>query len=160
MTTTDPTRDLLRHTLATLAYRGGKAIRGAPPSFADFRAGESTRTPLQILAHIGDLFDWACDLARGEKKWNEATPQSWEHEVQRFFDGLQRFDRQLADEPVKCDPGRLFQGPIADAFTHIGQIAILRRMAGVPVRGENYFIADIAAGRVGAEQAPPKREFD
>ncbi|PYQ58324.1 MAG: hypothetical protein DMF58_15660, partial [Acidobacteria bacterium] len=107
-----------------------------------------------------DLLDWAYFLARGEKKWNDAVPQSWDAEVQRFFDGLQRFDRQLTEEALNCPPERLFQGPIADAFTHIGQIAILRRMAGVPVRGENYFAADIVAGRVGTEQAAAKREFD
>ena len=54
----------------------------------------------------------------------------------------------------------MFQGPIADALTHIGQIGMMRRMAGAPVRGENYFKADIAAGRVGAEQSAPRFEFD
>jgi len=152
--------ELLRHTVATLAYRGGKVVRGVPASFADFRAAETTRTPLQILSHLGDLLDWAYFLARGEKKWNDAVPQSWDAEVQRFFDGLQRVDRQLAEEPLKCPPERLFQGPIADALTHIGQIAILRRMAGLPVGGENYFASDIVAGQVGAGQAIPKREFD
>ena len=145
--------ELLRHTVATLAYRGGKVVRGVPATFADFRAAETTRTPLQILSHLGDLLDWAYLLARGEKKWSDAVPQSWDAEVQRV-------DQQLANEALKCPPERLFQGPIADALTHIGQIAILRRMAGVPVRGENYFAADIVAGRVGTEQASPKREFD
>jgi hypothetical protein len=151
--------DLLRHTVATLAYRGGKAMRDAPPGFAQFRADESARTPLQIVAHMGDLFDWACCLARGEKTWNEAKPQSWEHEVERFFDALRRFDQHLASQPLQCKPERLFQGPIADALTHVGQLAMLRRMAGAPMRGENYYIADIAAGRVGSDQPPPKREF-
>ena len=153
------TTDLLRHMLATLAYRGGKTMRGVPASFADFQAGESTRTPLQLVAHIGDLVEWAAVLARGEKTWNESKPQSWDHEVQRFFDALQRLDQQLASQPPQCKAERLFQGPIADALTHVGQIAILRRMAGEPLRGENYYVADIAVGRVGREQAPPKREF-
>ncbi|HEY8131823.1 MAG TPA: hypothetical protein VII12_08010 [Thermoanaerobaculia bacterium] len=151
---------LLRHIVATLAYRGGKVLRGAPPSFADFRAGDTTRTPVQILAHIGDLLEWSCVLARGEKNWTETPPQSWDREVERFFDALQRLDKQLAELPLRCEAERLFQGPIADAFTHVGQIAILRRLAGVPVRGENFFRAEIEAGRVGAEQVPPKREFD
>ena len=153
------TVDLLRHALATLAYRGGKAMRGAPASFADFRAGDSTRTPVQIVAHLGDLLDWAGFLARGEKTWNESKPQDWDKEVQRFFDALQRLDQQLASQPLQCKAERLFQGPIADALTHVGQIAILRRIAGTPMRGENYYVADIAAGRVGSEQSPPKREF-
>jgi hypothetical protein len=103
--------------------------------------------------------EWAAVLARGEKTWNESKPQSWDREVQRFFDALQRLDQQLASQPLQCKAERLFQGPIADALTHVGQIAILRRMAGVPLRGENYYVADIAVGRVGSEQAPPKREF-
>jgi len=151
--------DLLRHTLATLAYRGGKAVRDAPPAFADFQYGDGKRTPVQIVAHINDLLDWAWHLARGEKTWNESTPQSWDAEVQRFFAGLQRLDQQMAAEPLQCKPERLFQGPIADALTHVGQIAMLRRMAGAPMRGENYYAADIEVGRVDAQQAPPKREF-
>ena len=157
---TDTASDILRHAVATLAYRGGKAIRDVPATFPDFHASETTRTPLQILAHIGDLLDWACVLARGEKTWNAAEPQSWDHEVERFFDGLQRLDQQLASQPIQCKPEKLFQGPIADALTHVGQINILRRIAGAAVRGENYFAADVAAGRVGRDQTPPRREFE
>jgi len=152
--------DLLRHTLATVAYRGGKVVRDAPPSFADYRCSESGRTPIQILTHINDLLDWASCLARGEKTWNDTTPQTWDQEVQRFFASMQRLDQQLASQPLQCKPERLFQGPIADALTHVGQMAMLRRMAGAPMRGENYYVADIAEGRVGAEQAAPKREFE
>lgn len=152
--------DLLRHAVATLAYRGGKAIRDVPAGFADFRAAESTRTPLQILSHIGDLLDWACVLARGEKTWNEAKPQSWENESRRFFEGLRRLDEQLASQPLQCKAEKLFQGPIADALTHVGQINLLRRIAGGAVKGENYFAADVAVGRVGRDQTPPKREFE
>jgi hypothetical protein len=153
-------KDFLRHTLATLAYRGGKVMRGAPEGFADFRAGEKTRTPLQIVAHLGDLLEWAAVLARGEKSWKETTPQSWDREVERFFECLRRFDDLLAsDQPLGCSAERLFQGPIADAFTHVGQLAMLRGLAGERVRAENYFGADVAVGRVGAEQTPPKREW-
>jgi hypothetical protein len=158
---TQAQRELLRHTLATLAYRGGKALRGAPASFATFRAGESTRTPVEILAHIGDLFDWAVALAGGQHVWHSSTPGAWEAEVDRFFSGLRRFDEALAaDGPLGFPAERLFQGPVADALTHIGQIALLRRMAGAPVRGENYFKADIRAGAVGPEQSLPRVEFD
>jgi len=153
-------KDFLRHTLATLAYRGGKVMRKAPEGFADFRAGEKTRTPLQIVAHIGDLLEWGMVLARGEKSWNEAKPQSWDAEVERFFNCLGRFDDLLtSDQPLGCSAERLFQGPIADAFTHVGQLAMLRGLAGERVRAENYFGADVAVGRVGAEQTPPKREW-
>jgi hypothetical protein len=157
----DPGREFLRHTVATLAYRGGKALRGAAASFATFRAGQSSRTPIEILAHMGDLFDWAVSLARGEHMWQNTQPQSWDEQVERFFAGLQRFDEILAgDAPLGCPAEKLFQGPVADALTHTGQIAMLRRLAEAPVRGENYFKADIQAGRVGQEQAAPRVEFD
>jgi hypothetical protein len=158
---TDSGRELLRHTLATLAYRGGKAVRDVGADFATFRAGESTRTPLEILAHIGDLLQWALSTARGKEEWKRADAKDWDQEVVRFFAVLNEFDQHLASaETLACSPQQLFQAPIADALTHVGQIAMLRRLAGKPMRGENYFQADIAAGRVGAEQSPPRFEFD
>jgi hypothetical protein len=157
----DPKRELLRHTVATVAYRGGKAVRGAPPSFASFRAGDTTRTPAAIVAHIGDLFDWALSIARGAQAWNNSTPLAWDEEIARFFATLHRFDEYLAsDAPLACAPEQLFQGPVADALNHVGQIALLRRLAGVPIKGENFYRAHIVQGRVGAEQTPPPREFD
>jgi hypothetical protein len=154
-------RALLRHTVATLAYRGGKALRDAPPGFADFRAGEGTRTPGQILAHLGDLFDWALQLADGRHVWRDSPPLAWEAGCERFFSGLAALDARLAsDAPLACPEGQLFQGPVADALCHVGQIALQRRMAGAPVRGENYFKAGILVGRVGPSQAQPRREFD
>lgn len=159
-TETDPARELFRHTLATLAYRGGKTLRGAGADFATFRAGESTRTPLEILAHIGDLLEWALSIARGTEKWQGAKMQSWEQQVERFFASLQAFDQYLASAaPLGCSPQQLFQAPIADALTHVGQLALLRGLAGNPIRSENYFKADISAGRVGAEQSAPRFEF-
>lgn len=151
----------LRHSLATLAYRGGKTLKGAPADFASFRASEGTRTPAEILAHIGDLFDWALAIADGRMEWHDSAPLPWPDEVVRFFETLGRFDARLATgEPLGMSVEKLFQGPVADAFTHFGQLAMLRRMAGAPVRGENYFRAEIVTGRVGPEQAGPKREFD
>jgi len=156
----DPKRELLRHTLATVAYRGGKAVRSAPDGFAEFQAGEGVRTPGQILAHMGDLFDWALSIAVGQQKWHDSKPLPWEQEVERFFAALKKFDDFLASgEPAQVPFEKLFQGPVADALSHVGQIAILRRIARAPVKGENYFVADIEAGRVGARQAQPKREF-
>jgi hypothetical protein len=157
----DPVRQFLRHALATAAYRGGKALRGAPETFAAFHSGDTTRTPAKILAHIGDLFDWALSIAQGKQEWHNAKPLPWNAEVERFFATLKKFDDYLASgEPLHASPEKLLQGPIADALTHIGQIAMLRRLAGAPIRGENYFAADIAAGRCGAEQAAARREFD
>ncbi len=157
----DPRREMLRHTLATLAYRGGKALRDAPTGFAGFRAGETTRTAGEILAHVGDLLDWALSIAKGQETWREAEPLPWERGAERFFAALGTLDARLASgAPLQASAEKMFQGPIADALTHVGQIALLRRLAGSPVRGESYFRADIALGRVGPEQSAPRREFD
>ena len=156
----DDKRVFLRHTLATVAYRGGKAVRGAPASFAAFASGEPPKTPAQILAHIGDLYDWALSIAQGAQKWNNSTPLPWDEEVVRFFGTVKRLDEYLAsDAPIDSTPERLFQGAIADSLTHIGQLALLRRLAGSPIKGENYYQADIATGRVGPDQTAARREF-
>jgi len=165
---TDPTtdvalgkRELLRHAVATLAYRGAKAIRNAPPELAQFRVGDETRTPIQILAHLGDLLEWGVSLAEGNQKWNVATPGTWHTESARFFSALGRLDECLAtDRPLGCKPEKLLQGPVADALTHVGQIMMLRRLARAPVRSENYAIAEIVPGRVTDDQAAAKFEFD
>lgn len=154
-------RDFLRHAVATLAYRGGKAIHNAPEGFAAIRACETCRSAVEVLKHIGDLLGWATRLAKGEGGWQEAPAQSWETEVQRFFDGLQQLDDYLAgDSPLAQSAEKIFQGPIADAINHVGQVATLRRLAGSPVRGENYFRAEIVMGRVGPEQSSKRVEFD
>ena len=153
--------DFLRHTLATLAYRGAKAVRNAGPSFADYSCGETSRTPVRILAHIGDLMDWALCMAEGRREWNDSLPLPWEKECERFFAAVKKLDNYLASEKLLQTPvEKLFQGPIADALTHVGQIAMLRRIAGVPMKGESYFMAEITVGRVGADQASPRKEFD
>lgn len=161
MNSTDTKREMLRHTVATLAYRGAKALRGAPDSFASFKASETTRTPQQILAHIGDLLDWALSIAKGAEAWNNSGPLEWDQEIARFHAALNSFDNYLASEAELNAPcERLFQGPIADALTHVGQLTMLRRIAGAPIKAENYSRAKIESGHVGAEQAAPKREFD
>ena len=158
---TDPTRAFLRHTLATIAYRAAKVERDAPPGFADFDLGKGARTPVQILAHMGDLFDWALRMAKGSSEWVQSKPLVWRKEVQRFHASLLELDRYLAsDAPLQSSAEELFQGPISDVLTHIGQIAIMRRQDLAPVRSEVYAKADIAPGRVGAEQPKSPFEFD
>jgi hypothetical protein len=159
--TLDLKREMLRHTVATLAYRGAKTVSNAPEDFAGFRVNTATRTPGEILAHIGDLLDWALRVAKGEYAYKESYPLPWEQEVTRFFAALSEFDSYLAsDAPLGYPAEKIFQGPIADALTHVGQLAMLRRMAGIPVRGENYFKAEIVTGRVGKEQSAKRVEFD
>lgn len=157
----DGSRDLLRHTVATLAYRASRAFRGAPEDFPEFHASETSRTPAEILAHMGDLFDWALSIAKGKQEWHDSPSLPWADGVKRFFATLEQFDAHLATEqPLAAPAGKLFQGPVADALTHVGQIAMLRRLAGSPIRGENYLRAAITTGRVGAKQSAPEREFD
>jgi hypothetical protein len=157
----DSQRELLRHTVATLAYRSAKTLRGAPASFSDFPAGEGPRTVGKILSHMGDLLDWALSMANGTKQWKDTPVGAWEADVARYFASLKAFDDYLAsDAPLLSPATNLFQGPIADAISHTGQLALLRRMAGVPIKGENYFKAAVAVGSVGIEQKPPKFEFD
>jgi hypothetical protein len=157
----DQKRQMLRHTVATLAYRGAKAVRGAPESFASFKSSETTRTPAQILAHIGDLLDWGLSIAKGAEAWNNSDPMEWTEEIGRFHTALESFDNYLAsDAELSGTCERLFQGAIADALTHVGQLTMLRRLAGAPIKGENYSRAKIEAGRVGADQETAKREFD
>lgn len=159
-TSVTTTRELLRHALATLAYRGGKALRVAPEGFADFQAGNGMRTPGRLLAHLGDLLDWALGMAEGKQEWHDSAVLSWEQGTQRFFAALAALDAYLAsNEPLHAPVERLLQGPIADSLTHVGQIVMMRRLAGAPMRSENYFQADVVAGRVGPNQTTPKREF-
>ncbi len=151
----------LRHTVATLAYRGGKTVREVPENFATFRLHESTRTPVEILAHVNDLLDWSLRMADGEYRWTTSKPGAWDDETARFFELLEKLDTRLAtEEPLGQPAEQIFQGPIADALTHVGQIAMMRRIAGAPIRSENYFKAEITPGRVGPEQPKPRVEWD
>jgi hypothetical protein len=151
-------RELLRHTLATLAYRAARALDDASESFAGFDG--AGRQPAQILAHMGDLFDWALSMVAGNQRWHDSKPLAWPEEKRRFFAALKAFDAYLTSgERLHAPIERLFQGPVADALTHVGQLAMLRRLAGCPIRGENYYVAEISIGRVGAEQSAPVKPF-
>jgi hypothetical protein len=151
-------RELLRHTVASVAYRAARVLENAPSDFATFEG--VGRMPVQILAHLGDLFDWALSAVEGKERWHTSRPHPWVIEQQRFFRSLHAFDAYLASgDPLYASAEALFQGPIADALTHVGQLAMMRRLAGAPSRGENFFVADIRAGRVGSEQPPAVQPF-
>ena len=146
----DVKREVLRHFVATVVYRGVVALSGAPENFAVFRVHEGTRTPGEILAHIGDLLEGALYLVKGEFVYLAASPLPWSEELSRFFSAAKRFDSYLASEaPLACPVEKLIQGPVGDALTHVGQLVLLRRMAGSPVRAESYFTAEIEPGKVG-----------
>ena len=156
-----PERALLRHLAATLAYRAAKVLRDVPEGFAVFESGAGHRTPVQIVAHLGDLMTWAVYLANGEYRWAAEGSGDWDREVHRFFGRLADLDQRLAQQDALGYSAEiLIQGPLADALTHVGQLALLRGAAGSPVRPESYAKADIVIGRVGPEQAVPGREFD
>lgn len=155
--------EFFRHTLATLAYRAAKTLRGAPQSFASYQPGPTSKTPVEIVAHMGDLFDWAFTMVRGKPEWHASKPLSWDKECARFLAALKKFDTALGSGgQVAYELTRMFQGPIADALTHTGQLAMLRRLHGSPMKGESYARADIVIGRVGSDQTPPdpRYEFD
>src|SRR4051812_19752136 len=111
----DGKREMLRHTVATLAYRAAKVLRDAPPEFAAYRANETTRTPGEILAHLGDLLDWALTMAEGQHAWHDGEILAWDEGTERFFAAISRLDEYLAsDRPLGVAEEQLFQGPVAD----------------------------------------------
>ena len=154
-------RAMLRHAVATLAYRAEKVLRDVPDGFPDHRLGPGVRTPLELVGHLGDLIEWATRTAQGEWVWKAESVGEWNADVERFYAALRALDRFLAsDAPLGHPAGVIFQGPIADALTHVGQLAMIRRLAGAPVRPESYVRAKIEAGRVGRDQSSERREFD
>jgi hypothetical protein len=152
--------ELLRHTLATLAYRLEKVTRDLPPGFGEHSSGAGARTPLEILGHIGDLLEWGERMAAGEYRWEVGNVLEWDAERERVFMAFARFDERLQAGSLGHPVEQIFQGPIADALTHVGQLALLRRLAGAPVRPESYARAHIAAGRVGPDQPAERIEFE
>jgi len=158
-------RTLLRHLVATLAYRAAKVLRDAPAGFGAMDFGAATRKPVLIVAHLADLMSWAGGLAEGESSWRAEGSDDWDTEVKRFFEKVARLDRALASNaslhgPAENQVEKLIQGPLADALTHVGQLALLRGMAGAPIRPESYARAEIVVGRVGMEQAAARAEFE
>jgi hypothetical protein len=145
----DAKRDLMRHFLATLAYRCRKVVLGAPKDFGDFDAGHGVRKPTEILSHMsGVLIHAQSFLAPLE---NTRMPLgTWEEEVGRFFRILSELDKSV-ESGMRWN-GRteeqILQGPLADAMTHIGQLAMLRRMASSPIPKESFDEAAIRPGDV------------
>jgi len=156
----DGTRETLRQLAATLAYRAAKVLREVPPNFATFRITPTSRTPVQIVAHMGDLMKWGTWLAKGEHTWKAEGSEDWDREVDRFFQLLGELDSLLAAKDFNGSVEKLIQGPLADALTHVGQLSMMRGAAGLPVKPESYARAEITPGRVGRDQPKAKAEFD
>jgi hypothetical protein len=144
----DVKRELFRHLVATLAFRAKVAISNAPSDFANFKINETVRTPGEILAHLGDLLEGSLFLMKGDFVHLNSAPLAWKDEVKRFFSAVEDFDAYLASgAPLSQPVEKITQGPIADALTHVGQIIMLRRAAGDPVKPEGYFFAEIIPGQ-------------
>ena len=143
----DSDRALLRHFLATLAYRSRKAIAGAPADFGAFTG--AGKTPSAILSHMGDLLAWSISWF-DEQRWKPAHNANWDENITRFYVLLKELDALLASAaPLRChNHDRMLQGPLADAMTHVGQLAMLRRMAGSPTAAENFAEASVTVGDV------------
>lgn len=152
----DDARRLLRHFLAALAYRTQKALRGVPPSFGTFSAGSQTRTPEELVRHMTSVLGYARTFFIGGSYWPEPLPDL-AAEIARFHAMLRDLGEHLSAGTAfrGTTPEQMLQGPFADAMTHAGQMALLRRLAGIPVPPENFIVADIDAERLGSEQAPP-----
>jgi hypothetical protein len=153
----DEKRKLLRHFLAALAYRTQKALRDAPAEFGDFRAAEGIRTPAELVRHMTSVLGYARTFFIGGNYRPDAL-SSLREEVVRFHEIVEDLARHIeSGHPFRegVNEERLLQGPLSDAMTHAGQLAMLRRMAGVPVAPENFVFADITPDRLGREQAEP-----
>jgi hypothetical protein len=150
-------RSLLRHFLAALAYRTQKALRDAPIEFGDYRAAEGVRTPSELVRHMTSVLGYARTYFIGGQYRPEPLP-SLNEEIIRFHEMLEDVAGHIeAGMPLKegITEERLLQGPFSDAMTHAGQLAMLRRLAGVPVPPENFIVAEITPERLGINQSEP-----
>lgn len=157
------TTDMVRHMLATLAYRLQTAVRGAPTGFESFDAGHGVRTPAKLIRHMSHVLKYAHRHLSADADVESPDELPFEKEVERFHELLARVDNDLKTASAWADDEilmQLIQGPLSDAMTHAGQLAMLRRLAGSPVRGQSFSAADIKAGQVGQEQSEPRKLFD
>lgn len=151
-----PSRQLLRHFLAVLAYRTQKVLRGAPATFSDFRPADNVRTPHELMWHMTGLIGYARTMLHG----GEYAPprlQLFESEVARFHAVLQSLSDDFADDTLRAriTDEQFLQGPLSDAMTHVGQLAMLRRLEGTPVPSENFIFAQISSDNLSAAQPLP-----
>ena len=153
MPTTDARTELLRHLVATIAFRATVALRGFPEAAAATPPADGARTPLELLAHLADLMQWSALLVRGEGRPRRAVDGSWQAAEARLYAGLAALDAALTDASTPSyDADALVHGPLADALTHVGQLLLVRRLAGAPAERQRYLTADVRTGVVGPEQ--------
>ena len=153
MPTSDDRSRLLRHLVATIAYRATVALRGFPRDAAASAPGGGARTPLELLSHVADLMHAAAAMALGQERPAPQPDAGWGDAEARLYAGLARLDAALADGLAPAaNVDALLQGPLADALTHVGQLLLLRRLAGAPAEPRGYARAEIVVGVVGPEQ--------
>jgi hypothetical protein len=148
-------RELIRHFVATIAYRATKALRDAPITYAEISAGKGARSAREIIHHITGVLTYAHSFFEHyESTYLEDQP--WHTEIHRFYEVLSKLDRSLQERaPREVSVEQLLQGPLSDALAHVGQLLMLRRLAGSPVPSENFIYADITKGTVGPNQPEP-----
>ena len=149
-------RRLLQHFLAALAYRTQKALRGAPASFGEFDICSNTRTPHELVWHMTGLMGYARTMLRGGT-FEPPRLATFGDEIARFHDTVQALWSDFGDPSLtaQISDEQFLQGPLSDAMTHAGQLAMLRRLHGSPVPSENFIFADVSAANVGRSQALP-----
>jgi hypothetical protein len=148
-------REMLRHYIASIAYHATKAIRDAPATYPEFNAGKGARTPKQILHHMTGVLTYAHSFFE-EYETTFFEHQQWDAEINRFYEILSKLDESFKEKgSTEVSEEQLLQGPLSDVMAHIGQLLMLRRIAGCPVPSENFIFADITKGAVGPDQPEP-----
>lgn len=153
----DDKRQVLRHFLAALAYRTQKALRDAPAGFDSFRPAAGVRTPAELVCHMTSVLGYSRTFFVGGQ-YRPDPLGSLQAEAMRFHEMLVDLAHHLeAGTPLLegMSPERLLQGPLADAMSHAGQLAMVRRLFGSPVPPENFIVAHIDGERCGPQQAEP-----
>ena len=142
-------RGILTHYLASLAYHLQKALRGAPESFANFRAKPGVRTPHELVFHITNVLGYARTFFVGGQ-WRPEKLPSFDAEVLLSHEILASLRKHFltGSQLNTITFEQLLQGPLSDAMTHIGQLSLLRRLHDCPVPPENFVYANISADNV------------
>ena len=150
--------ELLRHMLATIAYRFQKTVRNTTEEFGVFRNTRDTRTPIEIINHMYDVLNKTKIFIEKERYDKTSTAQlELRLEIERFHRVLNNLDVVLSEKELDIKfSKRLLQGPLSDVLCHIGQIAMLSGQSGNKIKGEDFFSAKIMTGNTSSEQALPK----
>ncbi len=134
----------IQHFLKVLSYRFEKAIHNAAESYPKHASGHGIRTPLELLGHMNGVLEFAISSLKNQPRRN-IPEQSWQEQITLYYEKLKELNQLMQENSFDTDTlERILQGPLADAMTHIGQLAMMRRLANSAIAGENYFAADMS----------------